>query len=289
MQIAIDDFGTGYSSLSYLQRVPFDILKIDRAFVAALRHEDPQATLVRTIMDLGRTLGRTAIAEGIEEQTELDGLLALGCELGQGRTSGRPSPPRSSRSRSRSCRRATRVALRRWRAERHAVTSRRCGTAVRGRLEVRVGVRDEREGVLAVGGRVGGGVGAELHEDPAGVERVDAHAEPVVDLHDVVAVVEPALLAALDVVEVAGVERDVVHPRLEPEAGGDGRVEARPSGRRGAPRTRSARVTRPRPPRRWRRRRAWPTRPARRWGPPAPSPARSPSPPCRSGGSRPGR
>ncbi len=90
--IAIDDFGTGYSSLSYLQRVPFDILKIDRAFVAALRHEDPQATLVRTIMDLGRTLGRTAIAEGIEEQAELDGLLALGCELGQGRYFG-PAVP----------------------------------------------------------------------------------------------------------------------------------------------------------------------------------------------------
>ena len=85
VQIAIDDFGTGYSSLGYLQRVPFDILKIDRGFVAALRHEDPQATLVRTIIDLARTLGRVAIAEGIEEQAELDGLLALGCELGQGR------------------------------------------------------------------------------------------------------------------------------------------------------------------------------------------------------------
>jgi EAL domain-containing protein (putative c-di-GMP-specific phosphodiesterase class I) len=85
VQVAIDDFGTGYSSLSYLQRVPFDILKIDRAFVAALRHDDPQSTLVRTIVDLGRTLGRTAIAEGIEDQVELDGLLALGCELGQGR------------------------------------------------------------------------------------------------------------------------------------------------------------------------------------------------------------
>lgn len=84
VKIAIDDFGTGYSSLSYLQRVPFDILKIDRAFVAALRHEQPSTTLVRTIMDLGRTLGRSAIAEGIEEQIELDGLLELGCELGQG-------------------------------------------------------------------------------------------------------------------------------------------------------------------------------------------------------------
>jgi EAL domain-containing protein (putative c-di-GMP-specific phosphodiesterase class I) len=84
VQIAIDDFGTGYSSLSYLQRVPFDILKIDRSFVSTLRHEVPSATLVRTIMDLARTLGRSAVAEGIEEQIELDGLLELGCELGQG-------------------------------------------------------------------------------------------------------------------------------------------------------------------------------------------------------------
>jgi diguanylate cyclase (GGDEF)-like protein/PAS domain S-box-containing protein len=93
VRIAIDDFGTGYSSLSYLQRVPFDLLKIDRAFVAALRHEDAQSTLVRTIMDLSRTLGRTAVAEGIEEQAELDGLLALGCELGQGRLFGAAAPP----------------------------------------------------------------------------------------------------------------------------------------------------------------------------------------------------
>ncbi|MGH9275644.1 MAG: putative bifunctional diguanylate cyclase/phosphodiesterase, partial [Acidimicrobiales bacterium] len=88
--IAIDDFGTGYSSLSYLQRVPFDILKIDRAFVSALRHEAPSTTLVRTILDLARTLGRTAIAEGIEEQVELEGLVELGCELGQGHHLGRP-------------------------------------------------------------------------------------------------------------------------------------------------------------------------------------------------------
>jgi EAL domain-containing protein (putative c-di-GMP-specific phosphodiesterase class I) len=91
VQIAIDDFGTGYSSLSYLQRVPFDMLKIDRAFVAALRHEVPATSLVRTIMDLGRTLGRVAVAEGIEEQVELEGLLELGCELGQGHHFGRPA------------------------------------------------------------------------------------------------------------------------------------------------------------------------------------------------------
>ncbi len=87
--IAIDDFGTGYSSLSYLQRVPFDILKIDRAFVSALRHELPSSTLVRTIMDLSRTLGRAVIAEGIEEPIEVEALLALGCELGQGHHFGR--------------------------------------------------------------------------------------------------------------------------------------------------------------------------------------------------------
>ncbi|MET0728352.1 MAG: EAL domain-containing protein [Acidimicrobiales bacterium] len=84
VQIAIDDFGTGYSSLSYLQRVPFDVLKIDRAFVSALRHEEPASTLVRTIMELARSLGRGVVAEGVEEQIELDGLLELGCELGQG-------------------------------------------------------------------------------------------------------------------------------------------------------------------------------------------------------------
>jgi EAL domain-containing protein (putative c-di-GMP-specific phosphodiesterase class I) len=89
VQIAIDDFGTGYSSLSYLQRVPFDVLKIDRAFVAALRDGHPEATLVRTIMDLARTLGRTAIAEGVELPVEVDGLRRLGCEYGQGFLFGR--------------------------------------------------------------------------------------------------------------------------------------------------------------------------------------------------------
>jgi diguanylate cyclase (GGDEF)-like protein/PAS domain S-box-containing protein len=84
VSIAIDDFGTGYSSLSYLQRVPFDTLKIDRAFVAALQLEDASATLVRTIMDLARTLDVDAIAEGIEQPIEVDGLTRLGCAHGQG-------------------------------------------------------------------------------------------------------------------------------------------------------------------------------------------------------------
>jgi diguanylate cyclase (GGDEF)-like protein/PAS domain S-box-containing protein len=84
VSIAIDDFGTGYSSLSYLQRVPFDAIKIDRAFVAALQLEDPSATLVRTIMDLAHTLDVDAIAEGIEQPIEVEALAQLGCEHGQG-------------------------------------------------------------------------------------------------------------------------------------------------------------------------------------------------------------
>jgi EAL domain-containing protein (putative c-di-GMP-specific phosphodiesterase class I) len=90
VSIAIDDFGTGYSAISYLQRVPFDLLKIDRTFVAALQVEAPGATLVRTIMDLAHTLGRPVIAEGVEQQVELDGLRQLGCEFGQGYLLGPP-------------------------------------------------------------------------------------------------------------------------------------------------------------------------------------------------------
>jgi diguanylate cyclase (GGDEF)-like protein/PAS domain S-box-containing protein len=91
VSIAIDDFGTGYSSLSYLQRVPFDCIKIDRAFVAALQLEDPSSTLVRTIMDLAHTLDVDAIAEGIEQSIEVDGLVALGCRHGQGFFFGHPA------------------------------------------------------------------------------------------------------------------------------------------------------------------------------------------------------
>ncbi|HEX4866511.1 MAG TPA: EAL domain-containing protein [Acidimicrobiales bacterium] len=84
VQIAIDNFGTGYSSLSYLQRVPFDIVKIDRGLVSALRTQEPPRTVARTIIDLVRTLDRVVVAQGVEQQAEVDGLLQLGCQLGQG-------------------------------------------------------------------------------------------------------------------------------------------------------------------------------------------------------------
>jgi len=82
--IAIDDFGTGYSSLSYLQRLPVDIIKIDKSFVDDLGHGDPGASLARGILDLTRTLAVTALAEGIETPAQAEELRAMSCALGQG-------------------------------------------------------------------------------------------------------------------------------------------------------------------------------------------------------------
>ena len=84
VQLAIDDFGTGYSSLSYLHQFPFDILKIDKAFIG--RHGDgsDESPLVRAIVELARTLGLRTVAEGIETPEQLDKLRDLRCDLGQG-------------------------------------------------------------------------------------------------------------------------------------------------------------------------------------------------------------
>jgi EAL domain-containing protein (putative c-di-GMP-specific phosphodiesterase class I) len=92
VEIAIDDFGRGYSSLSYLQRFPIDNLKIDRAFIAATREEE-NTKLLRAIVDLAEIFDLRPIAEGIERQEEVELLLSLGCELGQGHLL---SPPLSA-------------------------------------------------------------------------------------------------------------------------------------------------------------------------------------------------
>jgi diguanylate cyclase (GGDEF)-like protein len=90
VKIAIDDFGTGYSSLGYLRRFHVDILKIAREFVAPADHTDEWA-FAGAIVALGRTLGLTIVAEGIESNGQLERLRGLGCELGQGYLFGRPS------------------------------------------------------------------------------------------------------------------------------------------------------------------------------------------------------
>jgi diguanylate cyclase (GGDEF)-like protein len=83
-RLAIDDFGTGYASLSQLSRIPFDMLKIDQSFVAALAPGSRAESLINGIVDLSRRLKVAVIAEGIEEADQLRRLRELGCTMGQG-------------------------------------------------------------------------------------------------------------------------------------------------------------------------------------------------------------
>jgi EAL domain-containing protein (putative c-di-GMP-specific phosphodiesterase class I) len=92
VRFALDDFGTGYSSLSYLHALPFDMLKIAKSFVDGLARGGREASFVRMIIELARALGVTVIAEGIETQEQVDALVTLGCDLGQGFYLGRPEP-----------------------------------------------------------------------------------------------------------------------------------------------------------------------------------------------------
>jgi EAL domain-containing protein (putative c-di-GMP-specific phosphodiesterase class I) len=98
LHLAIDDFGTGYSSLSALQQFPVGTLKIDQSFVrhATVSRED--ATLVRTIIEMGKNLDLKVVAEGIESQQQLDFLRSRDCHYGQGRLFGDRCRPRISSS-----------------------------------------------------------------------------------------------------------------------------------------------------------------------------------------------
>jgi diguanylate cyclase (GGDEF)-like protein len=90
VRIAIDDFGTGYSSLAYLQRFPVDALKIDRSFISRLTHDEEGETLIRTLVQLGKSLSIETLAEGIEESSELSLLKEEQCDSGQGFLFARP-------------------------------------------------------------------------------------------------------------------------------------------------------------------------------------------------------
>jgi diguanylate cyclase (GGDEF)-like protein len=84
VRLAIDDFGTGYSSLAYLRQFPIDIIKIDKSFVDDVVDEPTAAALTHGIIQLGRALQLSTIAEGIEHAGQLSSLAAGDCELGQG-------------------------------------------------------------------------------------------------------------------------------------------------------------------------------------------------------------
>ncbi|MBL8342584.1 MAG: EAL domain-containing protein [Rubrivivax sp.] len=92
VRFSIDDFGTGYSSLAYLGTLPIDTLKIDRSFVAGLERRPQDREIVRTIAQLGHTLGRKVVAEGIETPEQLAALRSMGVDLGQGYLLSRPLP-----------------------------------------------------------------------------------------------------------------------------------------------------------------------------------------------------
>jgi len=93
--IALDDFGTGYSSLSYLHQYPFETLKIDRSFITELPPDDAETqglALVRAIQVLADSLQMKVIAEGIEEESQRQALLRVGCRYGQGFLFAMPQP-----------------------------------------------------------------------------------------------------------------------------------------------------------------------------------------------------
>jgi EAL domain-containing protein (putative c-di-GMP-specific phosphodiesterase class I) len=82
--VAMDDFGTGYSSLAYLQRLPIDVLKIDRSFVSGMMVDPDSVAIVRAVLSLAEALGMSTTAEGIETVELATTLAALGCASGQG-------------------------------------------------------------------------------------------------------------------------------------------------------------------------------------------------------------
>jgi EAL domain-containing protein (putative c-di-GMP-specific phosphodiesterase class I) len=93
VKIAVDDFGTGYSSLAYLKRLPVDAIKIDKSFVQNMATQQDDVFIVRSVSDLGHSLGLEVVAEGVESKHGLHLLQMMGCDLAQGYHVSRPLPP----------------------------------------------------------------------------------------------------------------------------------------------------------------------------------------------------
>jgi diguanylate cyclase (GGDEF)-like protein len=92
IRLSIDDFGTGYSSLSYLRKLPVNEIKIDRSFVMEMAKNSDDQIIVHTTLTMGHNLSLDVVAEGIEDESTLDKLKEMGCDLAQGFHIARPMP-----------------------------------------------------------------------------------------------------------------------------------------------------------------------------------------------------
>jgi EAL domain-containing protein (putative c-di-GMP-specific phosphodiesterase class I) len=92
IRLSIDDFGTGYSSLAYLKRLPVDDIKIDKSFIMGLTPESDDAIIVRSTVDMARSLGLMVVAEGVDSTATMDYLRDIGCNWAQGYFISRPLP-----------------------------------------------------------------------------------------------------------------------------------------------------------------------------------------------------
>jgi EAL domain-containing protein (putative c-di-GMP-specific phosphodiesterase class I) len=92
VKISMDDFGTGYSSLSYFRLFPFDKVKIDQSFIREMIESPEALAIVRSVIGLGRGLGLSVVAEGVETNAQLKALVAEGCDQVQGYLISRPGP-----------------------------------------------------------------------------------------------------------------------------------------------------------------------------------------------------
>jgi diguanylate cyclase (GGDEF)-like protein len=90
VKLAIDDFGTGYSSLSYLNKIPANLLKIDKSFIDKINANESSKQYVAAIISMGHIMGLDVISEGVEEETQIEALRSIGCDYVQGYIWGRP-------------------------------------------------------------------------------------------------------------------------------------------------------------------------------------------------------
>jgi EAL domain-containing protein (putative c-di-GMP-specific phosphodiesterase class I) len=98
VSLAVDDFGTGFSNLGYLKRFHVDTLKVDQSFVRDVLRDREGASIVRAIIELGRSLSLSTLAEGVEKQEQADHLLAAGCLMAQGYLFSHPLSARDFRA-----------------------------------------------------------------------------------------------------------------------------------------------------------------------------------------------